>query len=219
MSTELEALIQEEAVNGRLPLLREEREYSLRGILSTGFAYAVATWCFLIGGYSAQYVGTVAGMVTLIAGALVGVTLSALAAALACNRYGLEQIDFTKSCFGQRGARVILIFYTINQIGWCGIVLVMSAKAVFHLSQGLGASVPDWLINVVTLVGIAVCYGIVVRGVHVLNVWNSIVTPGLVIVCVMLFWVIFQRYGWAALLAAEPIAPLDSPGLNYAIAF
>src|SRR5438552_14209233 len=117
-SPEVEARIREEALFGRLPLLRSEREYSTRGILATGFTYAVAAWCFLIGGYAANVVGALHGVVTLIAGCIIGVTLSAAASALACNRYGLEQIDFTKSCFGQKGAKVILVFYVINQVGW-----------------------------------------------------------------------------------------------------
>lgn len=214
--------IQEEAIFGRLPLLPQEREYTMRSLLSTGFAYAVATWCFLIGGYSAQYVGAVQGMVTLIAGSVIGVTLSALAAALACNRYGLEQIDFTKSCFGQRGARVILIFYFINQVGWSGIILVMSAHAVTHVfgaAPWLGFSLPWWVVNLVTLIGVAASYAIVVRGVHILNVWNAIVTPGLVAVCGMLFYVIFAHHGWHELLAATPMQPSDNHALNYAISF
>src|SRR5438128_1702034 len=109
--------LRDEALFGRLPLLRGEREYSTKGILATGFTYAVAAWCFLIGGYAANVVGAVQGVVALIAGCIIGVTLSAAASALACNRYGLEQIDYTKSCFGQKGAKVILIFYVINQVG------------------------------------------------------------------------------------------------------
>src|SRR5579859_6374341 len=89
-SPEIEARIREEPLFGRLPLLKTEREYSLKGILATGFTYAVAAWCFLIGGYSANVVGAVQGIVTLIAGSVVGVTLSSIASALACNRYGLE---------------------------------------------------------------------------------------------------------------------------------
>src|SRR5688572_789704 len=100
-----------DAAYGRLPLLRREREYSTRGILATGFACSIAAWCFLIGGYAANVVGALQGMITLIAGCVIGVTISAAASALACNRYGLEQIDFTKSCFGQRGAKLILFFY------------------------------------------------------------------------------------------------------------
>src|SRR5262249_13115759 len=50
VTPEIEARIREEALFGRLPLLPREREYSTRGIMATGFAYAVAAWCFLIGG-------------------------------------------------------------------------------------------------------------------------------------------------------------------------
>lgn len=216
----LAARIQEEAIFGRLPLLPAEREYDFRGMMSTGFAYAVATWCFLIGGYAAQYVGAVQGMVTLLAGCTVGVVLSAIASALACNRYGLEQIDFTKSCFGQRGARFILFFYVVNQLGWSGIVLVMSAQSL----QSILREVVGWdgghlLVSGAVLVSIFVCYGIVVRGVHVLNAWNAVVTPGLVAVCALIFWVIFRDHSFAEIAALAPVAPTDDRALNYAIAF
>jgi hypothetical protein len=95
------ARLRDEALFGRLPLVRGEREYSTKGILATGFTYAVAAWCFLIGGYAANVVGAAQGVVALIAGCVMGVTLSAAASALACNRYGLEQIDYTKSALGR----------------------------------------------------------------------------------------------------------------------
>ncbi|MBM3460873.1 MAG: hypothetical protein FJX76_02110 [Armatimonadetes bacterium] len=221
MSGELQARIREEAVVGRLPLLREEREYSMRSLMSTGFAYAVATWCFLIGGYSAKYVGAVQGVATLVAGCVVGVTLSAIAAALACNRYGLEQIDFTKTCFGQRGARLILIFYYINQVGWSGIILVMSALALQNVlgPEGLGWTLPAHTTNIVVLANVIIAYAIVVRGVHVLNVWNAVVTPGLVIVCALLFYAIFSQHSWSHLASLPPIEPTDDRLLNYALSF
>ena len=64
--------------------------------------------------------GAAQGTVALLAGCVMGVALSAAAAALACNRYGLEQLDYAKTCFGQRGARLVLVFYVVNQIGWTG---------------------------------------------------------------------------------------------------
>ena len=51
----------EDALYGRLPLLRGEREYTTRSILATGFAVSVAAWCFLIGGYAANVVGALQG--------------------------------------------------------------------------------------------------------------------------------------------------------------
>lgn len=41
------------SVYGRMPLLPVEREYKTLGAHGTCFAYAIATWAFLTGGYAA----------------------------------------------------------------------------------------------------------------------------------------------------------------------
>jgi NCS1 family nucleobase:cation symporter-1 len=218
---EFAARLRDQALFGRLPLLRGEREYSTRGILATGFTYAVAAWCFLIGGYAANVVGAVQGVVALIAGCVIGVTLSAAGSALACNRYGLEQIDFTKSCFGQRGAKVILIFYVINQVGWTGMILVMFGRGAANVIGAVGGPVgpsSQWVVRIAVGAGIAIAYLIVIRGVHILNVLNSVVTPGLLAVTGLLFYVIFRHGGWAAVVRQTPLAPVADARLGYVIA-
>lgn len=223
---DLESRLRDEAIFGRLPLLRGEREYSTKGILATGFTYAVAAWCFLIGGYAANVVGAVQGIVALIAGCLIGVTFSSAASALACNRYGLEQIDYTKSCFGQKGAKLILVFYLVNQIGWTGMILVMFGRGVANVAGALGVAgvatgsgpSAEWLVRVVVAVGIVVVYLIVIRGVHILNVFNAIVTPGLILVTILLFYVIFRHGGWATVVHKAPLDPASDPRLGYIVA-
>jgi NCS1 family nucleobase:cation symporter-1 len=214
-----EARFKEEAVNGRLPLLPSEREYSTRGILATGFSYAVAAWCFLIGGYAAAYVGAVHGVVTLVAGCVVGVALSAAAAALACNRYGLEQIDYTKTCFGQRGAKLILVFYVLNQIGWTGMILVMFGSGLRNVAAAFGLQGGEWMVRLAVLGGLVIAYAIILKGVHVLNVFNAIITPGLLLATALLFYAIFRGDGWARLQAAQPIGSTGDGALDYIIAF
>ena len=208
----------DDALTGRLPLLRGEREYSTRGLLATGFSYAVAAWCFLIGGYAANVVGAVQGAVALTAGCVLGVTVAAAASALACNRYGLEQIDYAKSCFGQKGAKLILIFYVANQVGWTGTILVMFARGVANVSGALGGPSGPWLVRVAVAVGIAAAWAVVVRGVHVLNVLNAVVTPGLVLATALLFYVILRHGGWAAVVHAPPLAPASDARLGYVVA-
>ena len=222
---DLDRRLRDEAIFGRLPLLRGEREYSTKGILATGFTYAVAAWCFLIGGYAANVVGAVQGVVALIAGCVIGVTLSAAASALACNRYGLEQIDYTKSCFGQKGAKLILVFYLVNQVGWTGMILVMFGRGVANVAGALGAGAilsPDgsteWLVRAAVAAAIVVVYLIVIRGVHILNVFNAVVTPGLILVTCLLFFVIFRHGGWAAVVARAPLEAASDARLGYVIA-
>ncbi len=216
---DIDARIREEALFGRLPLLRGEREYSTRGILATGFSYAVAAWCFLIGGYAANYVGAIQGVVALVAGSVAGVTMSSAAAALACNRYGLEQIDYAKTGFGQNGAKLVLVFYVVNQIGWTGMILVMFARGLMNTAKTFGFDGGENLVRIAVLAGLVICYLVVIKGVHVLNVFNSIITPGLVIACIFLFWSIFKDGGYDKVIAAAPIAPTGDGPLDAVIAF
>lgn len=216
--------LREEALYGRLPLLSNEREYGTRGILATGFTISVAAWCFLIGGYAANVVGALQGMITLIAGCVLGVTTSAASAALGCNRYGLEQIDFTKSCFGQRGAKIILIFYVLNQIGWTGYILVMFGQGLLNVFSALlpvaifkteGA----WIVRGAVFLGLLFSYLLITRGLHVINVFNSLVTPGLFLLTGLLFYVIFKQAGYKELAALPPIDPAVDARLGYVMAF
>jgi NCS1 family nucleobase:cation symporter-1 len=96
------------SVYGREPLLPDEREYKTWSANGTCFAYAIATWAFLTGGITANYVGALQGMVCLIAGNLIGVFLVSASMSAGCQRYGVEQIDFCKPAFGQNGARIAL---------------------------------------------------------------------------------------------------------------
>ena len=110
---------------GRLPLLPEEREYGTAGAHTTNFAYAIATWCFLTGGYTAELVGAVEGMICIIAGTVIGVFITTMPLALGCHKYGLEQLDCCTPSFGTRGIKIVLLFYLINMLGWSGLILVM----------------------------------------------------------------------------------------------
>ncbi|MBW2695092.1 MAG: hypothetical protein JRE70_01375, partial [Deltaproteobacteria bacterium] len=150
---ERETLIRDESLYGRLPLLPDEREYGMRSANTSCFAYAVATWCFLTGGYVAQYLGAIDGMICLLTGSVIGTFLTTMAPALGSQRYGLEAIDYTKSAFGQRGSRILLIFYLINQLGWTGLILVMFGNGIRNILAGFGFEPGAWVAGAGVAVG------------------------------------------------------------------
>jgi len=209
--------VKQESIYGRLPLLPDEREYDTRGAHSTSFAFAVATWCFLTGGYVAQYVGAIQGMVALIAGSVLGCFLTTMPLALASQRYGVEQIDYCKSAFGQKGSRILLVFYLINQLGWTGLILVMFGNGVRNTIIGLGFEPPGWIVGAGVAVGIWLVYLLVTRGIHLMNVTNEFVGPGLMIITLAMFILLLRNYGWSEIVAAEPLDPFEDPWLNYVI--
>lgn len=205
------------SIYGREPLLPIDREYKTWSANGTCFAYAIATWCFLTGGYAASLVGAVQGMVCLIAGNLIGVFLVSASLSAGCQRYGIEQIDFCKPAFGQNGARIVLIFYLLNMIGWSGLILVMFGNGIVNIVEALGYHAPSWLVGAGVALGIWLTYIITTRGVHLLSLFNSIITPALIIIIVFMFYMLISSHGWSEILAAEPLDPLPSPWMNYAV--
>jgi nucleobase:cation symporter-1, NCS1 family len=211
-------LIKQESASGRLPLLLGEREYQTLGAHSTCFAYAVATWCFLTGGFVAHWVGAIEGTICLIAGNLIGCFLVTMPLSLGCQRYGLEQIDFLKTSFGQRGSKVILIFYVLNMIGWSGLILVMFGNGIRNIVKALGYEPASWVVGFGVALGIWLTYLIITRGVHLLNLSNAIITPGIGILVAFMFYILFHEYGWEAIRTAKPLDPGPVPLINYIIA-
>ena len=209
--------VRQESIYGRLPLLPDEREYGTAGAHTSCFAYAVATWCFLTGGYVAQYVGAIQGMIALIAGSVIGCYLTTMPLALASQRYGLEQIDYCKSAFGQKGSRILLVFYLINQLGWTGLILVMFGNGVRNTIIGLGYEPPGWIVGAGVAVGIWFVYLGVTRGIHLMNLTNSYVGPALMVITAAMLVLLLRNHGWSEIVAAKPLDPFDDSWLNYVI--
>lgn len=208
----------EDSAFGRLPLLATEREYGTLGAHTTCFAYAIATWCFLTGGYAAQLVGAVQGVVCLVAGNLIGVFLTTMPLALGCQRYGIEQMDFCKPAFGQRGSKILLVFYLINMIGWSGLILVMFGNGIRNIVLAFGYEPGTWVVGAGVALGLWLSYLVATRGVHLLNISNSIVTPGLGLLIAFMFYMLIRDYGWETIAAAPPLDPSPTPYLNYLLA-
>jgi NCS1 family nucleobase:cation symporter-1 len=69
------------------------------------------------------------------------------------------------------------------------------------------------------VLGIALSHWIVTRGVHLLNLSNAVITPGLGLLILFMLWVLLREHGWAEIAAAPPLDPGPRPFLNYLIAF
>lgn len=206
------------SVYGRVPLLLNEREYGSWSAQGTCFAYAIATWCFLTGGYAAQYVGAVQGLVCLVAGNIIGVFLISFPLSMSCQRYGMEQIDACKPAFGQYGARIVLIFYLLNMLGWTGLILVMFGNGIENILAAAGYDPGQWVVGGGIALGIWLTYVITTRGIHLLNIFNSIITPALILTVLVMLYMLFSAHGWNEIAAAPALAPLEDPVVNYAIA-
>lgn len=75
------------------------------------------------------------------------------------------------------------------------------------------------MVRAAVLLGLFLSYYLVTRGLHVINVFNSIVAPGLILMTGLLFYVIFRNASWAQLKTLLPVEPAADPALGYVVAF
>jgi len=206
-----------DSVFARLPLLAHERTYDTLHAHGACFAYAIATWCFLLGSYAADFLGAVEGTVCLIAGNLIGVFLCTMPLSLGCQRYGLEQMDFCKTAFGQRGTHILIIFYLINMLGWSGLLLVMFGNGIFNLAIAYGLEPGQWVVGAGVALGIWISYLIATHGVHRLGVVATWVTPSLGLVVLYMVYRLISVHGWSSISDSGPLDPTPDAMVNYAI--
>jgi NCS1 family nucleobase:cation symporter-1 len=67
-------------------------------------------------------------------------------------------------------------------------------------------------------VGLAISYGVVTRGVHWLNISNSIITPALGALIAFMIYMLVSEHGWQEIAAAKPLDPFPDPIVNYVVA-
>jgi NCS1 family nucleobase:cation symporter-1 len=206
---------------GSLPLLSHERNWSPRALFFSSAQAAVATWCFIIGGYVAFYLPAVQGSVVMIAAMLGGMLLVFLATVPMATRYGLEAVRSTRPVFGTRGSLFTVALTFLFTIGWGTTLMIFSGKSAALLLVTLGvvseANAPIAQ-TVSSLVCCLVVWALISRGPGILRRVGVIVACSVLALGVMVVVVIVAKVGWHALLDAKPSAASGNKLLDYTTA-
>ncbi|MFE5835311.1 purine-cytosine permease family protein [Arthrobacter sp. NPDC056493] len=206
---------------GSLPLLSHERNWSPRALFFSSAQAAVATWCFIIGGYVAFYLPAVQGSVVMIAAMLAGMFLVFLATVPMATRYGLEAVRSTRPVFGTRGSLFTVALTFLFTIGWGTTLMIFSGKSAATLLITLGVvseSNGPIAQTVSSLICLLVVWALISRGPGILRRVGVIVACSVLALGVMVIVVIVAKVGWGALLDAKPSAASGNKLLDYTTA-
>ncbi len=206
-----QAIIVDEALAETLPLTRAERRWSFIDVVSVKSGLAIATWAFLFGGATAQYVGVRDGILTMLAGNTIGVVILVLALVLPSSKWGTEFFVHQRSVYGPIGAlMIVLVAVVLMVFAWAAILATMIGKSVVEMLRTAGPTLPlpDSVLESVVAIGmLAVAWAILVRGSEGVRLLNRIAAPGLMLLCVWLMVALFSRTSPAELAALAPLAP------------
>ncbi|MGH3358314.1 MAG: purine-cytosine permease family protein [Nocardioidaceae bacterium] len=211
-----------EATFGSLPVTRDERVWNFTDFVWVNVGLAIATWAFLVGGSTALLVGFGDGILAMVIGNAIGVTIMLLASVVSSQRYGVEQYTILRSAFGFGG--VTLMVFTIivfTEIGWSSLLSVMFGRAVTQVSNetmGTDFGPNGVVVSLFALLAIVVAWAILARGPLTIRFFNRVVAPGLAILTIGMIGLLFVETSWSELLNAAPLAPFEDDHLNFALA-
>lgn len=203
---------------GSLPLLASERQWKPRTVFFSSAQAAVATWCFIIGGFVASYLPAVQGTIVMPAAMLAGMFLVWMATVPMATRYGLEGVRSTRAVFGSRGSRITVALTFLFTVGWGITLMILSGKSAAYLAVALNL-VPEGLSSLVQSVTSIACLVIVwlviSRGPGLLRRVGPIVATSVIVLGLMVIVAVVGAVGLDRLFAARPALAGDDHLLNY----
>ncbi|MDF1747913.1 MAG: cytosine permease [Alphaproteobacteria bacterium] len=204
----------------RLPVPLSERNWGGWAAAAVAATAGVASWSFVVGGFSAYYVGAREGTATMIAGALIGQLLVTLSQIPPVTKYGIETLGTTKPQLGSRGAILALIVQYAILIGWNIVLIIFLGRAcasalvaIGLIGEGTSASAAI----ITSLVATGLVWLLLQSGSSSLKIVSTIVAILIIAIGAWMYWLLLDTYKVSDILNASPIGPNEGGRLtNYA---
>lgn len=208
-----------EAQFGLLPVLKEEREYSLVDNSCVNIGLAIATWCFMIGASLALFTDFWTAVIATLVGNMISVLVMAWMPALSGAKYGVDCYTGAVSYFGNRGKNILLIAISIFIVAWNVVLSVMFSRSISNVTAAVMGkdAMSTTFTHVIALLCMVLVFLVVWKGPLVIKKFNNIVAPIMVIVLVALMIMLTKNIGWSDILSAQPIMPYESKWVNFLI--
>jgi NCS1 family nucleobase:cation symporter-1 len=222
--------VEDEALEGRLPILPRERIYEKYGsFMWTCCAFSAATWAFLIGGYLPTVGDWRIGVLGYAIGGIIGMVLVTLTSGVPCFKYGTDIIDASKSSFGYRGIVVLLFGLLATLLGWTYVVEALTSRGASNIVATMtGTSVTgashEKLVIWTAIGALFLVWLIATRGPKLFERFNGYIGPLHMLITLIMLWILVDRFGLHGLLTrqlpADQMVTKDKfEGLSLAVEF
>jgi len=200
----VESQINQEVLYGIIPIKRSERIYSFFDIFLVTSGYAIATWCYVHGGYLATMVGFWQFITSTFGILSVGGLFLCLVATIG-YRYGIDHWIYTRAVFGYIGVFVVLIAAILSTWGWYAINAQMYGLSIWRIMDVAGLQVGEGWIPWIALTCVFFGWWIAMKGPHAVKLSARIMVPSLLLVGAIIAILIFSTASVGEMVAMEPI--------------
>ena len=205
-----------EADKSAWPLLPGERTWGPWRLGISLATAAAATWCYIIGEYVGYYLNFDQGFFALLAGAMIGMLIVALAAVPVSIRFGVDSIASAKPQFGSRGWVIPAMMQFVSIVGWNSLLLIFFSKSMRQLLLAfgwIGEGSDGWLVQITVLLAAGLVFIFLLKGSAGVDRVAKILVAHVFVGFWMLYILVTQR--WDDLQAAVPAYASTDAQWNY----
>lgn len=203
-----------------LPLRRAERSWGALALFGNTATAAMATWCFIIGGYIAFYLDAGQGSLVIFGGMLVGMFFVLLATLPPAAKYGLEATRSTRPQLGVRGSGFATALTIIFIVGWNTLLTIFLGRAAAEIliSGGvLGESSRGGIEVGAGLLALGVVWFLLRRGPNSVQSIGPVVATIVLVLALAIIGLLISEFGWSEIVSAPAVAPYGDSQLDYVV--
>lgn len=204
------------AVDNGWPLVRSQRTWSTVSVFSTATATAVATWCFIIGGFVSYYLSARPGTFAIIAGSLIGIVFIALACVPVTAKYGFDAVTGTVPQFGTRGKYLAVALIYLATTGWNIYLIVLLGRSVVSIADTLGWQLPNIWVGLTGIVAALLVVVILRNGADSVKDFTRLIAGVVIVLAAVIIVLIGVNTGWSELFSLPPTSPNADSKANWA---
>ena len=210
------------AVEGSWPVLPAERTWGAKALFGISVSAAIATWCFLIGGYVGYYLPAGVGTIVMIAGSLVGILMIFLATVPVSTKYGIDSIASSKPQLGSRGSWISLFLLYTTVIGWNCLLLIFLGRAAAEILVALGIageSARQPLVVAFAALAVLIVWWLLRGGPDTVRDTGPLIAIAVLALGVVILVLLITKVGWSTIADAKPAYASGDTALDVSTGF
>ncbi|EHK82236.1 MULTISPECIES: cytosine permease [Rhodococcus] len=204
------------ALDNGWPLVRSQRTWSTYSIFSTATATAVATWCFIIGGFVSYFLSARPGTLAIIAGSLIGILFIALACVPVTAKYGFDAVTSTVPQLGTRGKYFAVALIYLATTGWNIYLIVLLGRSVVSIADTLGLHLAQGWVGGTGVVAALLVVLILRNGAASVKDFTRLIAVVVIVLAAVIIVLIGTHTGWSTLFSLPPAGPNTDSKANWA---
>ncbi len=183
--------IRNETLFGIVPLVKGDRKYSFADCFLVTSGFAIATWCYQQGAYSAGLVNFQQMLISIFGVSVFFILLEMLPIWFS-TRYGIDLWIWLRSALGKNGVAVMAFLCPVLNFGWYAVTADLFRDSLVQLFGVFGVTIPAAIVPFLGVICVILGVFIALGGPDVIKWSSRIMVISLLVVGVVVIGICFS---------------------------